>query len=116
MGGILLWIMLISVAVAAGVTAFASSRAGRLWPVDTRELRRQQRFEHVLTLHVHAAPLSRPAVVAPGRPPEEPVGGTPRLSEEWLRLVHETWRSLRTDRHDWAPRRQSTSLGEQPRP
>lgn len=61
MGGILLWIVLISAAVGTNCTALTSSGTGRLWHVDTLELRRHQRFKHVLSLHVDAVRLSRPA-------------------------------------------------------
>ncbi|MFE6905292.1 hypothetical protein [Streptomyces erythrochromogenes] len=59
MGGILLWIVLISTALGTVFTALSSSGAGRLWVVDTLELRRQRRFKQVLSLHVDATRLAR---------------------------------------------------------
>lgn len=74
MGGILLWIVLISTALGTVFTALNSSGIGRLWAVDTLELRRRRRFKQVLSLHVDATRLScREAAVAVW-PGEEPVG------------------------------------------
>ncbi len=59
MGHLTLWIVLLSAALGTGCTAFTSSGTGRLWRVDALELRRQQRFKHVLSCHVDAIRLSR---------------------------------------------------------
>lgn len=72
MGDILLWIMLISTALGTGCAAFTSSGTGRLWRVDALELRRQQRFKHVLSCHVDAVRLPPRRAVAPVRPGECP--------------------------------------------
>ncbi|WP_030839869.1 hypothetical protein [Streptomyces sp. NRRL F-4474] len=74
MGGILLWIVLISTALGTVITALSSSGAGRLWVVDSLELRRRRRFKQVLSLHVDATRLSRREAAAPVWPVEEPVG------------------------------------------
>ncbi len=58
-GHLTLWIVLLSAALGTGCTAFTSSGTGRLWRVDALELRRQQRFKHVLSCHVEAIRLSR---------------------------------------------------------
>ncbi|MGW6691276.1 hypothetical protein [Streptomyces sp. NPDC054961] len=61
--------MLISAVLATGFTALMASGTGRLWHVDALELRRQQRFEHVLSLHVDATTrLSRREAAAPVAP------------------------------------------------
>lgn len=109
MGDILLWIMLILVALATGFTALTSSGTGRLWSVDTLELRRQQRFTHVLSLHVHAVSLSRSAAAALVQPGEQPVRVFTHLSAEPLQLIQEPRQSTGTpERHDWAAEWQST--------
>ncbi len=83
MGDILLWIVLISAALGTGCTALVSSGTGRLWHVDALELRRQQRFRHVLSCHVDAIRLSRREAAAPAREPglppfaRGPYGGAP---------------------------------------
>lgn len=72
MGGILLWIVLISTALGTVFTSLHSSGVGRLWGVDALELRRQRRFKQVLSLHVDATRLSRREAaepVWPGRGP-----------------------------------------------
>lgn len=74
MGGILLWIVLISTALGTVFTALSSSGAGRLWVVDTLELRRRRRFKRVLSLHVDATRLSRGEAAAPVWPGEGAVG------------------------------------------
>ena len=90
MGDILLWIVLISAALGTSCTALTSSGTGRLWHVDTLELRRHQRFKHVLSLHVDAVRLSRPAAAAPARPGEKLVTVvSPRSGAEPFRVVHE---------------------------
>ncbi|MFG2972041.1 hypothetical protein ACGFYY_03410 [Streptomyces sp. NPDC048331] len=73
MGGILLWIVLISTALSTVFAALASSGTARLWGVDALELRRQQRFKRVLSLHVDAVRLSRGEGAVPVRPAGEPV-------------------------------------------
>lgn len=116
MGDTLLWIMLILVALATGFTALTSSGTGRLWSVDTLELRRQQRFTHVLSLHVHAVSLSRSAAAALVQPGEQPVRVFTHLSGEPLQLVHESGQSpCMPERHDRSPEGQSTPLPEQSR-
>lgn len=88
MVGILLWIVLVSAVLATALAALRSSGTGCLWRVDTLELRRQQRFERVLSLHVDAAgmplregaSLMRPAgtsvgvALGPVELPRGPVG------------------------------------------
>ncbi|MFJ3827636.1 hypothetical protein ACIPWI_06665 [Streptomyces sp. NPDC090046] len=71
MGGILLWIVLISTALSSVFAALASSGTGRLWGVDALELRRQQRFKRVLSLHVDAMRMSRGEAAVPVRQGEE---------------------------------------------
>lgn len=98
-GHILLWIMLISAALGTSCTALASSGTGRLWHVDTVELRRQQRFKRVLASHVDAVRSPRPAAAAPVQPMEEPVSVSPRLSAEPLRVAHTPcWPTYTPDR------------------
>lgn len=82
-GDILLWIVLISAALGTGCTALVSSGTGRLWHVDALELRRQQRFRHVLSCHVDAIRLSRREAAAPAhervcRPSHEAPTAVPR--------------------------------------
>lgn len=89
MGGILLWIVLISTALGTGCTAWTSSGAGRLWRVDALELRRQQRFKHVLSCHVDAVRLSARRAAAPVRPGEEPVSVWACLGADPLRYDKE---------------------------
>lgn len=82
MGGILLWIVLISAAVGTSCTALTSSGTGRLWPVDALELRRRRRFTYVLSCHVEAVRLSRPPASAPALPGEKLVSVSPRSGAE----------------------------------
>lgn len=98
-GGILLWIVLILTALGTGFTVVTSSGAGRLWVVDSRELRRQQRFEHVLSLHVDATRLSRQEAASPVRPGENPVGVSACPDAEPLRVVREPCRPPFTRDH-----------------
>lgn len=65
---ILLWVALISAVLGAGWAAVASSGAGRMWHTDMIELRRQQRFRHVLSRHADAtqAPRQEAAAVTDG--------------------------------------------------
>ncbi|MFF4581570.1 hypothetical protein ACFY15_24765 [Streptomyces sp. NPDC001373] len=61
----LVWFALICSVLGTGVTAWTSSGVGRLHPLDARELRRQQRFEDILSLHVEETRpprMSLPAV------------------------------------------------------
>lgn len=77
MGDLPLWIVLISTALGTGCTALTSSGTGRLWRVDALELRRQQRFRHVLSCHADAVrPSPRRAAVSV-RPGGEPAGVPP---------------------------------------
>ncbi|MFC9815422.1 hypothetical protein ACFVJM_25465 [Streptomyces virginiae] len=73
MGGILLWIVLISTSAGTILTALSSSGACRLWGVDALELRRQRRFKQVLSLHVDATRQSRREAEVPAWPGEVPV-------------------------------------------
>lgn len=82
MGDLFLWIVLISTALGTGCTALTSSGTGRLWHVDSLELRRQQRFKHVLSCHVDAIRLSRRQAAAPA---EESADLSACLSAEPLR-------------------------------
>ncbi|MFF2788977.1 hypothetical protein ACFVT6_19820 [Streptomyces sp. NPDC058049] len=86
MGHLLLWIMLLSAALGTGCTAFTSSGTGRLWRVDALELRRQQRFEYVLTCHVEAIRLSRRHAAVQA---EKPAGVPACPSAEPLQAAHE---------------------------
>ncbi|GAA2647989.1 hypothetical protein GCM10010425_68660 [Streptomyces spororaveus] len=72
MGGILLWIVLISTSLGTVFTALSPPGAGRLWGVDALELRRQRRFKQVLSLHVDAIRLSRREAAVPVWPGEGP--------------------------------------------
>lgn len=92
MGNILLWIVLISAALGTGCTALTSSGTGRLWRVDALELRRQQRFRHVLSCHVDAIRLSRQAAAASVQPGEGPAGASACVGEDPFRVVHEPCR------------------------
>ncbi|MET9468451.1 hypothetical protein ABZY44_27420 [Streptomyces sp. NPDC006544] len=68
-----------------------ASGTGRLWHVDTLELRRQQRFERVLSLHVDATTqLSRREAAAPVHPVE--TLGVSGLGAKPLEVVHEPCR------------------------
>ncbi|WP_328792510.1 MULTISPECIES: hypothetical protein [unclassified Streptomyces] len=88
MGHLLLWIVLLSAALGTGCTAFASSGTGRLWRVDALELRRQQRFEHVLSCHVNDLRLSRGQAAAQV---EASAGVSAGPGVEPLRVVHEPY-------------------------
>lgn len=68
-GDLFLWIVLISTALGTGCTAWMSSGTGGLWRVDALELRRQQRFEQVLSSHVDAIRRSHRTVAAPTEAP-----------------------------------------------
>ncbi len=85
MGNVLLWIVLISTALGTGCTALTSSGTGRLWRVDALELRRQQRFKHVLSCHVDAVRLSPRRASAPVRRGERSAGAAPFLAADPLR-------------------------------
>ncbi|MER5933727.1 hypothetical protein [Streptomyces sp. NPDC002054] len=74
MADMLLWIALISAVLGTGFTALTSSGIGRMWHMDVLELRRQQRFEHVLSEHVDATRLSRQQAATEGGPGGSPVG------------------------------------------
>ncbi|MEU4730462.1 hypothetical protein [Streptomyces sp. NPDC023588] len=88
MGHLLLWIVLISAALGTGCTALTSSGTGCLWHVDAVELRRQQRFRHVLSCHVDAVRLARRQGAAPL---ERPARVSACLPTEPLGAVHEPW-------------------------
>ncbi|MET9887352.1 hypothetical protein ABZZ20_30285 [Streptomyces sp. NPDC006430] len=47
-----LWIALICAVLGTGCAAWTSSGVGRMHYTDSRELRRQQHFRHVLSRHV----------------------------------------------------------------
>ncbi|MFF5705211.1 hypothetical protein ACFY7H_22320 [Streptomyces sp. NPDC012794] len=88
MAHLLPWIVLISAALGASYTALTSSGTGRLWHVDTVELRRQRRFEHVLSCHVDALQLARRQAAAPL---DNPPGTSACTPAEPLQGVHEPW-------------------------
>lgn len=89
MGDILLWIVLISAALGTGCTALTSSGTGRLWHVDALELRRQQRFKHVLSCHVEAIRRSRREAATPVQPGGGPAGFPACAGEDPFRFVDE---------------------------
>lgn len=88
MGHLLLWIVLLSAALGTGCTAFASSGTGRLWRVDALELRRQQRFKHVLSCHVDALRLARRQAAAQA---ERSEGVSAHPGAEPLQVAHEPY-------------------------
>ncbi|MEV6581188.1 hypothetical protein AB0M92_23795 [Streptomyces sp. NPDC051582] len=91
--------MLISAVLATGLTACMSSGTGRLWHVDALELRRQQRFERVLSLHVDAATrLSRQEAAAPVHPAD--MLGVSGLGAKSLGVVPEPCRPAPAFPHD----------------
>ncbi|MGZ9928380.1 hypothetical protein ACXNSR_00655 [Streptomyces sp. NC-S4] len=93
MGHLFLWIVLLSAALGTGCTAFASSGTGRLWRVDAIELRRQQRFEHVLSCHVDAIRLARGQAAARV---ERSAGIPAHAGAEPLQVAHEPYWPLCT--------------------
>ncbi|MCF3180844.1 hypothetical protein IPZ70_13010 [Streptomyces polychromogenes] len=64
----LVWFALICSVLGTGVTAWTSSGVGRLHHLDARELRRQQRFEDILSLHVEET--GPPRTTLPAGAPE----------------------------------------------
>ncbi|GGY97273.1 hypothetical protein GCM10010343_23260 [Streptomyces avidinii] len=117
MGDILLWIVLISAALGTGCTALASSGTGRLWHVDALELRRQQRFRHVLSCHVDAIRLSRREAAASVQPGWRPAGGSSQVGEDPFRFVPESCRSpFAGDPYGGAPPPADSSLNSSKTP
>lgn len=106
MGDLLLWIVLISAALGTGCTALTSSGTGRLWHVDALELRRQQRFKHVLSCHVDSIRLSRQQAAARVEKPAD-VAACP--GAEPLGVVQEPcWPPFTRDLYPFTPPADST--------
>ncbi|EDX21591.1 hypothetical protein OHU17_02240 [Streptomyces goshikiensis] len=76
MADVLLKVVLVCAVLGAFWGALASSGVGRMRHGDILELRRQQRFRHVLDRNVQATWPSYPEVPLAAVPVREPVGAT----------------------------------------